>query len=126
MAVERGQRELGEQLLDMCQGLPDAELTFPFGVDTAVYKVGGKMFALFDGPVPGAVPSRVSVKCDPEYAAALVRDHAAITPGYHLNKRHWITLDLTADPPAELAADLMEDSYDLVVEGLPRAKRPVR
>ncbi|HEX2810210.1 MAG TPA: MmcQ/YjbR family DNA-binding protein [Kineosporiaceae bacterium] len=67
----------------------------------------------------------MSLKCDPDFAAALVREHPAITPGYHLNKRHWITLDLGGDLPDELAEDLLVDSYDLVVDGLPKSRRPL-
>jgi predicted DNA-binding protein (MmcQ/YjbR family) len=67
----------------------------------------------------------MSVKCDPELARALVAEHSAITPGYHLNKRHWISITLAADLPPGLAEDLLVDSYDLVVDSLPRARRPL-
>jgi len=128
---------LGARLLDQCEQLPGAELGFPFGPQPAVFKVAGKIFAFFTGadgamdPAPTSDgdlpmrPDRMSVKCDPEYAAALVREHPAITPGYHLNKRHWVSVDLTAELPDGLAEELLVDSYDLVVHALPRAKRPL-
>jgi predicted DNA-binding protein (MmcQ/YjbR family) len=133
--------DVGALLLDQCEQLPGAELGFPFGPQPAVFKVGGKIFAFFTGP-DGAMaprtaadgdlsmrPDRMSVKCDPDFAAALVREHAAITPGYHLNKRHWVSVDLTAGPstglPDGLAEELLVDSYDLVVHALARARRPV-
>jgi len=118
-------RAVGVQLLARCEELIGTELTFPFGPQPAVFKVGGKVFALFSGPGPEQEPTQVSLKCDPEFAAALVSEHPAIIPGYHLNKRHWITVDLLAELPAGLAEDLLVDSYDLVVDGLPKARRPL-
>lgn len=118
----------GERLVDRCGQLPGAELTFPFGFATAVFKVGGRMFALFGGDDPVTDPGRLSVKCDPEVAEALVREYAAVTPGYHLNKRHWVTVDLAGDLAGDLPPGLVDDlllgSYDLVVARLPRDRRP--
>lgn len=121
MAVRRS---LGDRLLNRCEELPGAALTFPFGAEPAVFKVGGRIFALFSGAEGHGEPKRVSLKCEPDYAAALVRDHPGITPGYHLNKRHWITIDLTARLPRGTVEELLVDSYDLVVDGLPRSRRP--
>ena len=118
-------RSPGSRLLARCEQLAGAQLTFPFGPEIAVYKVEGKIFALFAGDDPDTHPDRVSLKCDPPYAQALVREHAAIVPGYHLNKRHWITVDLTATLPPGLVEDLLVDSYDLVVDGLPRARKSI-
>lgn len=67
---------------------PGAEESTPFGPDVLVYKVAGKMFAL---AVPDDFPARINLKCDPERALALRDEHEAITPGYHMNKRHWNT-----------------------------------
>lgn len=118
-------RITARQLLERCEELVGVELTFPFGPAPAVYKVGGRMFALFSAEDPTAGPDRVSLKCDPQYAEALVREHPAIIPGYHLNKRHWITVDLAGDLPSGLVEDLLVDSYDLVVDSLPMARRPL-
>lgn len=96
----------------LCAGLPDAELTHPFGNETAVYKVGGKMFAAI-GTGDGGI-DRVTLKCDPERAAILVGEHEHIVPGYHMNKRHWVTVDLDGSVPLPLVEDLVEDSYFLV------------
>ena len=92
----------------------------PFGPDTLVYKVGGKMFALTS---PDDFPSAVSLKCDPERALELRDTYRAITPGYHLNKRHWNTLILDDSVPAKLVRELVDHSYHLVVAGLPKGKR---
>lgn len=117
---------IGARLLAQCEELIGSRLTFPFGPTPAVYKVGDRMFALFNGADPENDPIGVSLKCDPEYAVALIRQHSAITPGYHLNKRHWITVDLTDEVSAELVEELVVDSYDLVVEALPRSRRPLQ
>ena len=77
------------ELRDHCLSFPGAEETFPFGPNTSVFKVSGKMFALSQ---LGADSLRVSLKCEPELAEALRGAHAAVLPGYHLNKRHWNTV----------------------------------
>lgn len=93
---------------------------FPFGQETSVFKVGGKMFALTR---LDARPLTVSLKCEPPLAEALRSEHAAVRPGYHLNKRHWITVVLDHSLPDELVMGLIEDSYELVVDGLPKRER---
>lgn len=105
--------------MDACAAFPAVELSYPFGEDTPVFKVVGKMFAVLDAE---AGPGTITLKADPEDAKALVDTFADIGPGYHMNKKHWISVRLptTTAPMAELIAD----SYDLVVAGLPRASRP--
>jgi predicted DNA-binding protein (MmcQ/YjbR family) len=99
-----------------CRGLPGATEGYPFGEGALVFKVGGKMFAIL-----GA--SSVSLKCDPGYAVAVREEYPAVSAGYHLDKRHWNTVELDGSVPAELLADWIEDSYELVVAGLSRAQR---
>jgi predicted DNA-binding protein (MmcQ/YjbR family) len=103
-----------------CLSFPGAEETFPFGADTSVFKVGGKMFALSR---LGAESLRVSLKCEPELAVGLRAAHAAIIPGYHLNKRHWNTVIIDGSLPEQMVKDLIQDSYDLVASGLPASAR---
>lgn len=93
---------------------------YPFGEDAAVFKVAGRMFALV---LMRSAPGTVSLKCDPEVAADLRARYDAITPGYHLNKRHWNTVELDGSVPDEELAELIDHSYDLVVAGLTRAQR---
>jgi predicted DNA-binding protein (MmcQ/YjbR family) len=109
------------ELKTRCLGLPGASEEFPFGDEVSVFKVSGKMFALcaLDGE-----PLQLSVKCDPEFAVQLRSAYPAVTPGYHLNKRHWNTITLDGSLPDEMMADLLGDSYDLVVASLPKARRP--
>ena len=94
-----------------CLSLTGSEETFPFGPENSVFKVAGKIFALSR---LDADPLRISLKCEPVLAEALRGAHAAVIPGYHLNKRHWITVTLGGDAPDALVRDLVEDSYDLV------------
>jgi len=109
-----------EQLHVCCLSFAAAEETFPFGPETSVFKVGGKMFALSQ---LDAESLRVSLKCEPQLAEALRAAHAAVIPGYHLNKRHWNTVILDGSLPDAAIRDMVEDSYDLVVGGLPQARR---
>lgn len=92
---------------------------FPFTPETSVFKVMGKMFAL---SALDAEPLKVNLKCDPEEALRLRAEHPAIAPGWHMNKRHWNTVTV-AELPDALVRELVEDSYDLVVAGLPKAER---
>jgi predicted DNA-binding protein (MmcQ/YjbR family) len=108
------------ELRDHCLTFAGAEETFPFGPRTSVFKVAGKMFAL--SPL-GADSLRVSLKCDPALAEALRETHAAVIPGYHLNKKHWNTVILDGSLPDETIRDMIEDSYDIVVSKLARADR---
>ena len=110
------------QLRAYCVARPGAEETFPFSEGVSVFKVGGKMFAL---TALGREPLEVSVKCEPEIAVALRGSYAAIRPGYQLNKRHWNTITLDGSLEDRLVRDMVEDSWDLVVDGLPAAKRSV-
>ncbi|MFL5822053.1 MAG: MmcQ/YjbR family DNA-binding protein [Solirubrobacteraceae bacterium] len=103
-----------------CLSFSGAEETFPFGPRTSVFKVAGKMFALSG---LGASPLSVSLKCEPALAEQLRKAHAAVLPGYHLNKRHWNTVILDGSLADEMVEDLIEDSYDLVVSKLPRARQ---
>jgi len=108
------------ELRDHCLSFTGAEETLPFGPRTSVFKVAGKMFALSQ---LGAASLRVSLKCEPKLAEALRGAHAAVIPGYHLNKRHWNTVIIDGSLSDEAIRDMIEDSYDLVVSKLPRASR---
>jgi predicted DNA-binding protein (MmcQ/YjbR family) len=108
------------ELRDHCLSFTGAEETFPFGPETSVFKVSGKMFALSQ---LDADSLRVSLKCEPALAETLRAAHEAVIPGYHLNKRHWNTVILDGSMPNEAVRDMIEDSYDLVVSKLPRARR---
>lgn len=94
---------------------------FPFDTSTLVFKVGGRMFALV---FTGEDPLRMNLKCDPPKAEILREIYPAVLPGYHMNKRHWNTVVLDGSiPEADLRA-MIDESYALVVRGLPRSRRP--
>ncbi|CAM5545869.1 MmcQ/YjbR family DNA-binding protein [Streptomyces pilosus] len=109
------------ELRALCLSFGAAVEDFPFNPETSVFKVCGKLFAL---TALDARPLTVNLKCDPEDAVRLRAEHPdLIAPGYHMNKRHWNTVTVDGALPDRLVRELVEDSYDLVVAGLPRAER---
>jgi predicted DNA-binding protein (MmcQ/YjbR family) len=108
-----------EELREFCISKKGVTEGFPFGEDTLVFKVGGKIFALanLDGE-----PS-INLKCDPEKAVALREQFSSIVPGYHMNKVHWNTVYLDRSLPESLLKELIDLSYNLVFTTLPRVKR---
>ena len=109
-----------DALRDYCLTFRGSQETFPFGFETSVFKVAGKMFALSQ---LAREPLSISLKCEPQLAEQLRAAHPCITAGYHLNKRHWNTVLLDGTLPEQMVCDLIEDSYDLVVSALPRTRQ---
>jgi predicted DNA-binding protein (MmcQ/YjbR family) len=109
-----------DELQAACLSFPGAWEGFPFGEQPSVFKVGPKMFALsrLDGE-----PRQVSLKCEPQIGEDLRASYGAINPGYHLNKRHWITVTLDGSIDDAVVRDLIEDSYDLVVAKMTARER---
>jgi predicted DNA-binding protein (MmcQ/YjbR family) len=99
---------------------PGAVEDYPFGEEVAVFKVGGRVFALL---ALDSQPGSVSLKCDPTLAEALRDRYPSVTPGYHLNKRHWNTIQLDGSVPGDELAELVDHSWELVVAKLPRRDR---
>ncbi|MFE4670039.1 MmcQ/YjbR family DNA-binding protein [Streptomyces sp. NPDC056716] len=109
-----------QELRELCLSFNAAVEDFPFGSELSVFRVLGKLFALSS---LDAEPLKVNLKCDPQDAVRLRAEHPGlIVPGWHMNKRHWNTVTV-GDLPGTLVKELVEDSYDLVVAGLPRAER---
>jgi len=100
---------------------PGSTEDFPFDHVTLVLKVCGKMFALIGLE---DTPLRINLKCAPEKAEILREIHASILPGYHMNKRHWNTIILDESISDDDILSMIDDSYALVVNGLPKSKRP--
>ncbi|WP_405644103.1 MmcQ/YjbR family DNA-binding protein [Streptomyces sp. NBC_00019] len=110
-----------QELRTFCLSFNAAVEDFPFAPEISVFKVLGKVFAL---SWIDASPLKVNLKCDPEDAMRLRGEYEGlIAPGYHMNKRHWNTVRVDGELPDRLVRELIEDSYDLVVAGLPRAER---
>ena len=103
-----------ELFREYCLSKKGVEETLPFGEDTLVYKVMGKMFAL----TSFSEPDRCNLKCSPDYALDLRAEYSAVIPGYHMNKSHWNTIFFNQDLPDKLILELINHSYDLVVNGL--------
>ncbi len=99
------------ELRRLCLAQPGAVEEFPFGPETSVFKVSGKMFAL---SALRSRPLRVSVKCEPELGEQLRGTYEEIVPGYHLNKRHWLTVTCGGGAPDELVRELVAGSHELV------------
>lgn len=93
--------------------LPNARLDYPFGENTAVYKVNDKMFAIIQ---ERKEPLQISLKCDPALAETLRAKYETVMPGYHLDKKHWNTILLTGQLSWDKIKDLIKHSYDLVAK----------
>jgi predicted DNA-binding protein (MmcQ/YjbR family) len=109
-----------DAVLGYCGSRAGAVEDYPFGDDVAVFKVGGRVFAIC--ALTGR-PGSVSLKCDPTLAEALRDRYPAVRPGYHLNKRHWNTVELDGSVPDDELAELVDHSWELVVARLPRRDR---
>ena len=107
-------------LMEFAMKMTGAYQEFPFGPQAAVYKVRGKMFALI--PIVEEPPS-VSVKCDPVEAIMLREMYKAVIPGYHLSKKHWNTVYVDGEIPDDRILEMIEDSYLLVRQKLPKKDR---
>lgn len=101
---------------DYCLNKKGVTEELPFGPDTLVFKVMGKMFALAS---LDEVPLRANLKCDPEKALELREEYEdSILPGYHMNKQHWNTIILDGRLNPKFVFELIDHSYELVVDGL--------
>ena len=87
----------------------------PFGPDTLVFRVMGKIFALTN---LSQEAFRVNLKCDPDRAVELREAHSDIIPGYHMNKKHWNTVYFENGLPNQLLCELIDHSYELIVQSL--------
>ena len=106
-----------EDFRDYCLGLPGATEEMPFGPDTLVFKVGGKIFALTDLQTFGSV----NLKCEPERAAELRERHDYVLPGFHMNKKHWNTVLIGTGAPDAVVRAWTAESHELVAAALPKA-----
>jgi predicted DNA-binding protein (MmcQ/YjbR family) len=94
--------------------------SFPFDEVTLVFKVVNKMFALTS---LDETDFKVNLKCAPEYAEALREQYDAIQPGWHMNKKHWNTVDFSASLDNKLLYELIDMSYNLAVKGLKKNEK---
>ncbi|KMY27274.1 MmcQ/YjbR family DNA-binding protein [Aeromonas caviae] len=109
------------QLREFLLSQPGATEDTPFGPEILVYRIAGKMFALVEWQ---AEPLSINLKCEPELALLLREIHPEVKPGWHMNKQHWNTVTLSDGLSDDLWQGWIVHSYERVVAGLPRAKRP--
>ena len=109
------------QLRELAFAPPGTTEDMPFDEETIVYKVVGKLFVLLSLEYH---PARITVKCDPKLALELrARFPDTIQPGYHMNKKHWITVDQSGTYPPGFMEERIRHSYDRVVQGLNQNQR---
>lgn len=109
-----------EKIEEILSNFKGSESSYPFGPEALVYKVMGKMFALVS---QGEGVPRVTLKCIPEDGAMLVGQFESVVPGYHMNKKHWVTISLTGEMSKELLSELAIESYNLVVSKLTKKEK---
>ncbi|WP_138991872.1 MmcQ/YjbR family DNA-binding protein [Larkinella sp. C7] len=109
-----------ETLRTYCLSKPGANESFPFGEDTLVFKVGGKVFALTS---LDARPLSVNLKCNPELAVELREQYDSVRPGYHMNKVHWNTVIIDGTVRESDLKKWIDHSYELIVASLPKSVR---
>ncbi len=111
-----------DDLRKLCGALPHVTSDFPFDADTLVFRLHGKIFALMSVD-PRSHPPRITLKCEPAFADALRSTYDAVTPGYHMNKRHWNTVLIDGTIPRPEIEDLIEHAYQQVLKTLPKTVR---
>ncbi|MBF01851.1 MAG: MmcQ-like protein [Flavobacterium sp.] len=109
-----------QQLYEYCLSKKGVTEHFPFDEDTLVFKVGGKMFCLTSLQNWEKGNPSLNLKCDPEKAIELRAAYEAIQPGYHMSKKHWNTVFFHNDVATKMMVELINHSYDLVFESLPK------
>jgi predicted DNA-binding protein (MmcQ/YjbR family) len=108
-----------EELREYCLRKAGVEESFPFGEGVLVFKVGGKIFLL----AHLTEGNSFNAKCDPERAIELRERHEEVQPGYHMNKRHWNTVRMDGALKAKEIREMIDHSYEIVVQGLPQKIR---
>ena len=108
-----------EAFQHFCEKLQGAEMCFPFDEMHMVFKVGGKMFAL----APIEPFERINLKCEPTRALELRAQYPAVTPGFHMNKRHWNSVYMDGSLTRATIYEMIRHSYEQVVAQLPKKKR---
>ena len=105
---------------EYCLKKPCVTEDSPFGPEHLVFKVGGKMFGLLAFE---EIPPTANLKCDPDLALELRDRYEEVRPGYHMNKKHWNTVEIDGAIPQPELTKMIDHSYELVVKSLPRTER---
>lgn len=102
-----------ETIREYCLLKKDVEEALPFGPDTLVYKVNGKIFLLMG---LDNAELRFNVKCDPDKAIELREEYSCVLPGYHMNKKHWNTIVVDGSVSSKFIKKWIDDSYELIAK----------
>lgn len=108
---------------EACLALPGSAVDWPWGPDSHVFRIHGKMFALLWHNARVSEHMIVNLKAEPDEVPLLIANYEVVGPGFHMNKRHWITVELCPAADLDFVEELIEDSYDNVVAGLPARLR---
>lgn len=109
-----------DSLRDYCFRKKGVTESYPFGIDVLVMRVGVKIFALIR---LNEEKLKINLKCDPFLAEVLRQKYSAVKPGYHMNKRHWNTVEIDGSIPENVILSMIDDSYELVFKGLKKSDR---
>lgn len=109
-----------EEIREYCLSLPHVTEDCPFGPDSVTYRIGGKIFCLLE--LSGAWQF-YNLKCDPDYSIELRDKYDCIRPGFHMNKRHWISIDLNSPLPSQLECEIITHAYHQTAKGMTRNLR---
>jgi len=109
-----------EQIREHCLKKKGVREGFPFGEDTLVFKVAGKIFLLASLET---IPLQINLKCDPEKAIELRETYDSVQPGYHMNKKHWNTIIIDGTVTHYQLFEWIDNSYKLVVSGLKKSEQ---
>ncbi|HYF81549.1 MAG TPA: MmcQ/YjbR family DNA-binding protein [Clostridia bacterium] len=108
------------ELIDYCKSKTGVTVEFPFDNSCMSFKLVSKFFAFIDIKKD---KNAISLKCEPWLAAAFREQYEGVTPGYHLNKKHWNTIDVNLDIPEEKVIEMIDMSYELIRKGLKKQER---
>jgi predicted DNA-binding protein (MmcQ/YjbR family) len=111
--------ELGT-IRDYCLSKKCSTEDFPFDDTTLVFRIAGKIFAFLNTQ---SIPLKISLKSEPEKAIQLREEYSFITPGYHLNKKYWNTIELSGEESDQFYFSLVDESYNLIFSGLTAKQR---
>jgi predicted DNA-binding protein (MmcQ/YjbR family) len=109
-----------QSLITYCSSKPVVSSDFPFDDEVMVFRICGKIFALINIKL---ADNSISLKCNPELAVLLREEYKGITPGYHLNKKHWNTVDCNSEISDEKIKELIDHSYTVTTKGLTKKQR---
>ena len=109
-----------ETLREYCLSKKAVTEDFPFGEDTLVFRVLNKIFLLVS---LSSNPLQFNAKCDPDKAIELRDQYDVVQPGYHMNKKHWNTVIMNGSLSNAQLKEMIDDSYNLIVQSLPKKER---